>query len=112
IWGTGDGRGSAVRFSNPTGVAVDSSGNIYVADHYLNTIRKGYAPPTIRSPGFSAGQFGFTITGPPGQLVFVEASIDLVNWSPIWTNVLSDTLKFADPQNSSSSDRFYRVRMP
>src|SRR5439155_5371851 len=45
IWGSADGRGSAARFSNPNGVAVDGSGNLYVADFYLNTIRKGYPPP-------------------------------------------------------------------
>lgn len=42
-----DGVGSAARFSRPTGVAVDSSGNLYVADGF--TIRKG-VPPLIISP--------------------------------------------------------------
>jgi len=28
---------------------VDSATNIYVADFYFNTIRKGYPPPKIRS---------------------------------------------------------------
>jgi hypothetical protein len=110
IWGSADGRGSAARFSNPTGVAVDSSGNIYVADHYLNTIRKGYAPPTIRSPGFNAGQFGFNIIGPPGQLV-VEASPDLVSWLPISTNTFTGTLNFSDPQGAGSAHRFYRAQV-
>src|SRR2546428_754667 len=38
--GSADGTGSAARFSNPFGVATDSSGNVYVADSYNNTIRK------------------------------------------------------------------------
>ena len=38
--GSADGMGSAARFNGPTSVAVDSSGNIYVADTYNDTIRK------------------------------------------------------------------------
>ena len=40
ISGTADGTGGAARFSSPTGVAVDSSGNIYVVDSGNSTIRK------------------------------------------------------------------------
>ena len=36
-----DGTGSRARFSNPFGIAVDSSGNIYVVDANNHTIRKG-----------------------------------------------------------------------
>src|SRR5437879_7163826 len=35
-----DGTGSAARFSSASGVAVDSSGNLYVADTYNDAIRK------------------------------------------------------------------------
>ena len=38
--GYSDGTGSAARFYNPYGVAVDSAGNIYVADSGNHTIRK------------------------------------------------------------------------
>jgi sugar lactone lactonase YvrE len=40
IPGSRDGTGSNARFNNPSGVAVDSSGNVYVADTYNNIIRK------------------------------------------------------------------------
>jgi len=38
--GTNDGTGSAARFDFPSGVAVDSATNVYVADFYNYTIRK------------------------------------------------------------------------
>jgi sugar lactone lactonase YvrE len=38
--GTADGTGSSARFENPAGVAVDSAGNVYVADYGNNIIRK------------------------------------------------------------------------
>src|SRR5262245_11415827 len=86
FYGTANGAGSDARFSNPSGIAVDSAGNLYVADFYFNTIRKGYPPPKILNFGFIGGQFRFDLTGPAGLSVTVEASSDLLSWLPIWTN--------------------------
>src|SRR5439155_648042 len=38
--GSADGMGSTARFYAPQGLAVDSAGNVYVADTFNNTIRK------------------------------------------------------------------------
>jgi hypothetical protein len=39
--GSADGTGNAVRFNAPEGLAVDSAGNVYVAEQNNNTIRVG-----------------------------------------------------------------------
>jgi sugar lactone lactonase YvrE len=43
--GNADGTGGAARFNRPSGVALDSAGNIYVADTFNQCIRKGV--PTL-----------------------------------------------------------------
>jgi sugar lactone lactonase YvrE len=40
VTGFADGSGTAAQFSTPQGIAVDGSGNIYVADYNNNSIRK------------------------------------------------------------------------
>jgi len=110
--GTANGTGSAARFSNPAGLAVDGDGNMYVADFYFNTIRKGFPAPRILNHGFNGGQFSFDLTGPTGQTVVVEASTDLVGWLPIWTNTFAGPTNFGDTQSVIYSNRFYRTRLP
>jgi hypothetical protein len=59
--GSADGTGSAARFQYPFGVAVDSEGNVYVADSQNNTIRKGAFTqhgPTNAVPYSPAGMNG------------------------------------------------------
>jgi len=59
--GTNDGPGRVARFAWPTGVAVDSSGNIYVADNQYSTVRKitpsatNWVVSTIAGKGESYG---------------------------------------------------------
>jgi sugar lactone lactonase YvrE len=115
--GTNDGTGSAAQFYLPSGVAVDGSGNVYVADQYNDTIRKGHPAFVILTSvpgfGFSGGHFGFDLMGPAGQLVVVEISTDLVSWLPVWTNTFGlGTLPFSDPQSGLPAQRFYRASTP
>jgi sugar lactone lactonase YvrE len=55
--GDANGNGAAARFNNPTGIAVDGKGNLYVVDTGNNTIRVGAfnaAPSMPTEPAFSS----------------------------------------------------------
>ena len=56
--GTTDGTGSAARFSRIRGIAVDSSGTVYVSDFSNHTIRKITAGGVVTTLAGLAGSFG------------------------------------------------------
>jgi sugar lactone lactonase YvrE len=58
--GGADGVGAAARFGFPEGEAVDSAGNVYVADTLNHTIRKVTPDGAVRTLAGSAGQYGST----------------------------------------------------
>jgi len=45
VSGSADGTGAAALFYNPIGIAVDASGDMFVADSFNDTIRERYAAP-------------------------------------------------------------------
>ena len=59
--GSADGLGTAADFNDPTGIAVDASGNVYVADHGNNTVR-------VITPSGSVS----TLAGRPGASGFLD----------------------------------------
>src|SRR5208337_554818 len=88
-----DGSGTNAQFWDPLGLAVDGAGNLYVADGYNNTIRKGLpassvSSPVLQPPSLSASQFGFGVTGLAGLAVNIETSSDLSHWQFIGTTIL------------------------
>jgi len=58
IRGSSNGTGSAARFYQPAGVAVDGSGNVYVADQYNHTIRKVTPAGVVTTLAGLAGSSG------------------------------------------------------
>jgi hypothetical protein len=66
--GSSDGTGSAAQFNRPTGIIVDATGNVYVADYGNDTIRKvspaGIVTTLAGSPAVSGSLDG---TGPAAR---------------------------------------------
>jgi sugar lactone lactonase YvrE len=56
--GSADGTGAAARFTMPSGVAVDSAGNVYITDAFNSTIRKVTATGAVTTLAGTAGLFG------------------------------------------------------
>jgi hypothetical protein len=66
-YGSADGTGSAARFYYPEGVAVDTNGNVFVADRDNHTIRKVDPDPLLMVPQRSPPQDART--QPSAQLI-------------------------------------------
>lgn len=59
---------------------------------------------------YSSGTFQFAVAGTTGKLV-VEASTNLMDWTPVYTNPAPYTVPFSftDPAAGGYQDRFYRA---
>jgi ribosomal protein S11 len=58
VAGSDNGSGTTARFNNPSGIAVDGSGNLYVADTFNHTIRKITPSAQVSTLAGTAGQSG------------------------------------------------------
>ena len=68
-------------------------------------------PPMLLTPlGARSGQFHLLLTGDPGLTYTLEASPDLVAWTPVLTtNAPSETFELQDPGAAGAASRFYRA---
>jgi sugar lactone lactonase YvrE len=59
--GSADGAGTAGMFANPSDVAIDAAGNLYIADTSNHTVRK-VTPPLQSNPGIAPPALGIVTT--------------------------------------------------
>ena len=77
VTGSTDGSGAAASFNSPQGIALDSAGNVYVADNWNSTIRKitpaGVVTTVVgkvNSTGFLPGQLPGSLSNPASVAIY------------------------------------------
>jgi uncharacterized protein YjiK len=115
--GSANGTGSAARFYYPTSLAMDTNGNLYVADQEGPDIRKGLPvnlvpAPILQAPSRSLTPFSFGVSGISGLTLYIESSADLFHWQVVGTYLLNGgTNEFVNPFPSTNY-LFYRGQVP
>jgi hypothetical protein len=85
------------------------------ARRFYRTRLLSFPPPAV-SPvgaGFASPSnwFVFKLIGLSGQTAVVEASTNLVNWQPLYTNVFGPSpVPLVDRDSTNYPSRFYRAR--
>ncbi|EEF57999.1 NHL repeat containing protein [Pedosphaera parvula] len=118
--GSADGAGSAALFNGPFGIAIDKTGNLFVADLQNSSIRKGSAITVIEldMPFIAGGQLQVPFllkNGFASSFKLLQASQPggpyTTNSTATLSTVFTGTaFKFAIPVPAAS--RFYRVQTP
>src|SRR5437879_4205543 len=79
------------------------------------TLGQANSQTPVGGPALDPSQFHFRVAGAPGERQIVQASTNLRNWTPLFTNAVSTLgyYDYADPQTVNFPHRFYRAqRLP
>jgi len=99
------------------GVAYGKAEFVVVGDNVILTSGTVKSNPTARlalgpAPVWSANGMSLALNGPVGSNYVIEASADLVNWTPIQSITLTNSpFYFRDAPATNSPDRFYRAML-
>jgi hypothetical protein len=91
--------------------AADLDGNPRIVGGTVDIGAYEYQSLSLINFTVVSSQAAFSITGQSNQVVIVESSADLVNWSPLTTNTLNGhPFPFSDPTPATLPQRFYRAQ--
>jgi hypothetical protein len=97
--------------TNPVAIKVADNGfPILSATQLFNIEVISPVLPSLGTPQWVDGNFGFAVSGDPGPDYTVLSSSNLIDWAALFTtNSPSMPLWFADPEAHNREHRFYRV---
>jgi NHL repeat len=117
--GSTNGTNTVALFNQPQGIAVDSVGNVYVADAENNTIRKGNIlvpatspPPVFQTIAQSDGIVVFTWSAVSGRSYQAQYKTNLIqsNWVDFGgIRVATDITLTSSDSVGTDRQRFYRI---
>jgi sugar lactone lactonase YvrE len=111
--GSEDGVGADAHFSHPRGLAIDSAGNLFVADWANNSIRVGIPVPQLEDPAWlGIHQFQFSFESVAGTNYGVQYATFLTNWASIGTMIGTGGPVTITDTNAVDPNRIYRVVIP
>lgn len=83
---------------------------IRLAQNEISFLTGAVATPVILgSPSLSAGQFGFSVSGPSGSTVVIETSTDFSNWQAVGSIVLNGGSNYFSTVPQSDGPQFFRA---
>ena len=113
--GSTDGVSTNALFKKPWGIAVDGSGNLFIADYSNSTIRSGTAPASgapVLHIGLSGGQI--ILTWPVSPAGYVLAATDTLGSGSFWVAVTNGVVTIGDQMaftnNMTTAGGFYRLQ--
>ena len=94
-------------------VSVDGYRMLTLPDRQICFIGRDPIRPTLSgvTTGLSAAGFAFSLQGEPDVSYTIEASSDLVNWTPLYsTQSPNSSFDFVDPEAKHFAHRYYRAK--
>ena len=68
-----------------------------------------FGPPTLAASTITNGQFSFQFLGADSQTYIIQTSVDLITWTPLFTNTPTAGLFTFTDTNLLANARYYRV---
>ena len=100
IFSSADGVGTAAKFNGPTGITVDTNGNVYVVEEINRTVRKittnGVVTTLAGWPGYNGTNDG---TGITARFNYIEGVTSDRNGNLYVTDILNQTIKKGHAEN-------------
>jgi hypothetical protein len=102
---------TVIGWNTPASQVVSITNALTTEGRGTYTVYGTASPPQVASMTVAGGEFHFTLQGQVGNNYIVQASPDLVRWTPISTNTMpaDGSMLISDPASVNVSHRFYRA---